>query len=70
MFSIATELQCGTVDELSERMSTSEMYEWKEFFKIREQKRKQDRKKSSRSRRSGRTMKSPRKRKPRKRRPR
>ncbi len=34
MFMIAETIQCGTVDELSERMSLSEMREWQEYFKI------------------------------------
>jgi len=36
MFTIAETIQCGTVDEISERMSVSELAEWQEYFKLKE----------------------------------
>lgn len=44
MFSIASEIKCGTVDELESRMSLSERAEWGKYFKIRRQERKKQRK--------------------------
>jgi len=40
MFTIAETIQCGTVDEISERMSVSELAEWQEYFKLKEKERK------------------------------
>lgn len=44
MFTIAETIQCGTVDEISERMSVSEMFEWKEYFRLKEKERKKNKK--------------------------
>ena len=40
MFTIAETIKCGTVDEISDRMSVSELSEWQEYFKLKEKERK------------------------------
>lgn len=51
MFAIAETIQCGTVDELSERMSITEMFEWREYFNLKEKERKKREKEAKRKRR-------------------
>lgn len=46
MFAIAETLKCGTVDELSERMSVSEQREWQVYFEEKERQQKKARKKA------------------------
>lgn len=54
MFAIAEALQCGTVDELSERMSVSEQREWKKYFEIKSKEQEKRMKKAKAKRSKGR----------------
>jgi len=54
MFTIATEINSGTVDELESRMSESELQEWAQYFKIRQKEQEKHRKKLRNKRPGGR----------------
>ena len=51
MFNIAETIKCGTVDEISERMSVSELAEWQEYFRLKEKERKKHEKEAKNKRR-------------------
>jgi len=51
MFTVAEIIGGRTVDELSESMSVTEMYEWREYLKLKKQERDKQEREAKRKRR-------------------